>query len=345
MAGPMESPRTTLALGPLEISIRRRDDNVRRGVLASLVAHALFVAALMFVTPPHKSVVDVDAIRAANPPIPISFANPLPPPPAPKTDEIATRRPPPAAELKPLRMQSVPETIAARSDATRERDAARGGRLDKNPPGGQAGGPQSQPTPGMPPPRSETVASNTDEPKDIFGRLRDFKQAVEAPRPSNPGGPMGGGHGRGGVTMPNLPSIGFGNGTIEFEGHDYDWENYGRQILGIIWRAWHNRLLYTSGVFERWAVEHKSWILDDRTFIRFTILRTGQVVGIAIETPSGCYPLDDSATEALKEAVLPPLPQDFQRESENVRYAFIAVDIEIRAMRPSLQQLKSQGFF
>jgi hypothetical protein len=73
-------------------------------------------------------------------------------------------------------------------------------------------------------------------------------------------------------------------------------------------------------------------------------LRSGEVVDIAIETPSGCYPLDDSATDALKEVVLPPLPSDFQRDQEIVHARFIA-EGEIRTMKAYLQQLKSAGYF
>jgi len=144
--------------------------------------------------------------------------------------------------------------------------------------------------------------------------------------------------------MPALPPTGFGVGNLEFEGRDYDWDSYGRQIHGIIWRAWHNRLLTTSSVFERWAAENRNWMLDHRNGVRFTILRSGQVVDVAIETPSGCYPLDDSATDALREVVLPPLPSDFQRDSETVHARFIA-EGEIRTMHAFLQQMKSAGYF
>jgi TonB family protein len=85
-------------------------------------------------------------------------------------------------------------------------------------------------------------------------------------------------------------------------------------------------------------------MLDHRNGVRFTILRTGQVVDVAIETPSGCYPLDDSATDALKEVVLPPLPADFQRDTETVHARFIA-EGEIRTMKAYLQQMKNAGFF
>src|SRR5260221_391980 len=86
---------------------------------------------------------------------------------------------------------------------------------------GKGGGPRTAATSGAPPPAadetarsaSNDAASNVDEPKDILGRLREFREAVEAPRPSTPRGPEGGGRGSGGVTMPNLPSTGFGVGN------------------------------------------------------------------------------------------------------------------------------------
>jgi hypothetical protein len=348
----MESSRTTLSLGPVEVSFRRRDDNVRLGVLVSLVVHALVMALLTVVVPGRK--VDGEAAIApqTRPSIPITFANPLPVRPKPQRDEIALRTPPPAARSKPLRMQAVPEITGAAKSATKESTTTSAGRRDQNPAGGEQGGPRPVPTPGVPPPAAEgterqvqdELARNADEPKDIFGRLREFRKAVEAPRPSSPPGPEGGGRGSGGITMPNLPSTGFGVGNLEFEGRDYDWESYGRQIHGIIWRAWHNRLLITSSVFERWAAENRMWMLDHRNGVRFTILRTGQVVDVAIETPSRCYPLDDSATDALKEVVLPPLPADFQRDSETVHARFIA-EGEIRTMKAFLRQMKDAGFF
>jgi TonB C terminal len=347
----MDSPRTTISLGPLEISIRQRDDNVRLGVLASVVVHVLIVAVLLMAVPRTKTPAELKLAAAAATPVPITFVNPLPPLPKPRAQEIDARKPPPAASRKPLRMQPVPESVASLHPNNKDQAADRAGRHDKNPAGGEAGGPKPVPAPGAPPASdaaiehtsSDDASAAIEEPKDILGRLREFKKAVEAPRPST-SGPEGGGHGSGGVPMPNLPATGFGIGNLEFEGRDYDWEDYGRQIHGIIWRAWHNRLLITASVFERWAAEHRSWLLEHRNAVRFTILRTGKVVDVAIETESGCYPLDDSATDALKEVVLPPLPPDFQRDSETVHAHFIA-EGEIRGMKSFLQQMKNAGFF
>ncbi len=352
MAGPMESPRTTIALGPLEISFRRREDGGPAGVFGSISLHVLVVALLLVISSRQKSQVEAELTRPKESPIPITFVNPLPPTPKPPQDEIASRRPPPPARAKPLRMQPTPETITAMKTATKESTPKEAGRRDKNPAGGEQGGPRPEPTPGTPPPEKSgadrstiaEVGSNNFEPKDILGRLREFKTAIEAPRPSTPNGPKGGGKGTGGVSMPALPPTGFGIGNLEFEGRDYDWESYGRQIHGIIWRAWHNRLLTTSSVFERWAAENRNWMLDHRNGVRFTILKTGQVVDVAIETPSGCYPLDDSATDALRGVVLPPLPTDFQRDTETVHARFVA-EGEIRTMKAFLYQMKNAGYF
>jgi outer membrane biosynthesis protein TonB len=349
----MESQRTTIALGPLEISFTRREEGGRLGVFGSLAAHALVLALLMLVGSHQKSVVEAEITPPTKSPVPITFVDPLPRQPQPRPDEIAQHRPPPPTQAKPLRMQSVPETMSAPKLSVKDQASKDAGRHDKNPAGGEQGGPRPVPTPGTPPPAPDgadrqttnnDAATNPDEPKDILGRLRDFKRAVEAPRPSTPHGPEGGGKGTGGVTMPALPPTGFGIGNLEFEGRDYDWESYGRQIHGIIWRAWHNRLLTTSSVFERWAAENRNWMLDHRNGVRFTILKTGQVVDVAIETPSGCYPLDDSATDALREVVLPPLPADFQRETETVHARFVA-EGEIRTMHAFLQQMKNAGYF
>ncbi len=348
----MEPPRTTISLGPLEISFQRREEGGGFGVFGSLAMHVLVVALLLVVGSRQKTNVETELKPPERSPIPITFVNPLPRPPKPPQDEIVSRTPPQAPRAKPLRMQPVPETVAALTSPTKDSPPKDAGRRDKNPAGGEQGGPRPMPTPGAPPPNRngadrqtvDEVASNVDEPKDILGRLREFKRAVEAPRPSTPRGPEGGGKGTGGITMPALPSTGFGVGNLEFEGRDYDWESYGRQIHGIIWRAWHNRLLTTSSVFERWAAENRNWMLDHRNGVRFTILKTGQVVDVAIETPSGCYPLDDSATDALREVVLPPLPTDFQRDTETVHAQFVA-EGEIRTMKAFLQQMKNAGFF
>ena len=139
-------------------------------------------------------------------------------------------------------------------------------------------------------------------------------------------------------------TTGFGVGNLEFESRDYDWTDYYRQIYMAIRAAWYSRLYQTQERFEKFALDRQDWTLDHTAQIRFTILRSGQVVGVAVEGPSGCVPLDASAVDALREVVLPPLPQDFKKDRENVHARFIAIG-DIRGMRQSLNEARARGYF
>lgn len=175
---------------------------------------------------------------------------------------------------------------------------------------------------------------------DMESALRDFHDAMTQPRPPSPDS-------RQGVNVPDLPPLpatGFGFGNLEFESRDYDWTDYARQIYMAIWRAWHSRLLDTTDAFERWAYENRNWELRHQNRIRFTIEANGEVTDIVLEGPSGCYPLDDSALDALREVILPPLPADFPRQQETVHARFIA-EGNIRTMRRYLTYLRSLGYF
>lgn len=189
---------------------------------------------------------------------------------------------------------------------------------------------------------------------DVQRALRDFGRNLRATEPGagQDGGGAGKGSGRGsgdgrGLNVPDLtslPSSGFGFGNLEFESKDFDWKDYARQIYVAIWRAWHNRLYLTTDAFEKWSFQNQLSLLDHQNRIRFRIERNGEVSGIALETPSGCVPLDDSALDALSEVVLPPLPSEFQRDQETIHARFLATG-EIRNMRPSLQYLRDRGYF
>jgi TonB family protein len=144
--------------------------------------------------------------------------------------------------------------------------------------------------------------------------------------------------------LPPLPDTGFGFGNLQFESRDFDWSDYARQIYVAIWRAWHHRLLLSVDAFEKWGYESRSFLIDHRSRVRFRIDANGQVADVALERPAGCPPLDESAVDALREVVLPPLPDDFPRASEIVHASFVAYG-EIRAMRPTLRYLQSRGYF
>lgn len=342
-----------------ETAALRRIFRMQLAVLLSVIAHLLIVIAIL-VMPDWRqreiaSVAPITPETVASPPV--VFMNPRPPAPRPPAVPDPTPRPP-AEDLR-LRRETPPPVDPPRDARYRMETNGRipqspppedpkpprpTGMRDSRPAAGASGGPLPTPTPGAP--EREEAGRTSLAPRDLAGRIRSFQQALPKPdlTPSNKG-PKGGGAGEGGpLDLSTLPFVGYGVGNLQFESADYNWGDYGRAIYIAIWRAWHNRLWMTSGVFERWAAESQNWALDHRNLVRFTITKDGQVVNVAIETASGCYPLDDSAADALREVVLPPLPEDFPRGQETVRATFIA-EGEIKQMRRSLQYLKDRGYF
>jgi outer membrane biosynthesis protein TonB len=180
---------------------------------------------------------------------------------------------------------------------------------------------------------------------DTRSALADFRRAVEQGRP--PASPSAPGKGsQGTVFMPEpsaMPAPGSPMGLLEFESGDYDWSDYYRQIYFAILRAWYHRIYAGDAEFNKWAWQAGTWLVNDRTKIKFVIQRSGQVTGIEVEVPSGCSPLDISATEALAEVILPRLPDDFPRDSETVHATFL-MQMNVRHIRPWYQQLRSLGF-
>ena len=321
-----------------EVARLRRLVRLQRAFVGSILLHSAIVIGLLLT--PRRELAETAAEAAAaraREPVTVTFVAPRPPAPA-----FRSTPPPPVRQDRPFRMQPAPEP-----------QSAKGRRHDDRKPGGAAGGPLPSVQAGAPDPGEARESSSLDAQRrseappaseDLSGRLRDFRRAMERVERSSSSGPKGGGAGAGGAQAPSLPASGFGFGNLEFESRDYDWSDYARAIYVAIWRAWHNRLYMTSGVFERWAVEQRNFELDHTARVRFTISESGEVVGVEVEGPSGCIPLDDSAADALREVVLPPLPSDFPRGQETVHARFIA-EGDIRVMRSNLQWLKSQGWF
>jgi TonB family protein len=216
------------------------------------------------------------------------------------------------------------------------------------------------------PPASEPAPAPTPTPPDEAAPMEQTPRATPlerrpSPRPSlrralrefqDPGrtsadlGAAGQG-GRNNVYVPDLsqiPQTGFGVGNLVFEGHDFDWTDYGRQIYSEILRAWYRRLWATTDEFERWGLSTRTLFLDHHAFVNFTIERNGQVTGVEVERVSGCPPLDRSAVDALEEVILPPLPKDFPRERETVHAQFIILG-ELRNMHDTLQAERARGTF
>ncbi|HEX4825039.1 MAG TPA: TonB C-terminal domain-containing protein [Candidatus Polarisedimenticolaceae bacterium] len=343
----MDAPRTTISLGPFELSIRRNEEGRRVGLPGSVGVHILILAlALLISAHTAKTAREKEKVLAQETPIPITFVSPIPEPqvpkpPAPKAPPVDMRKIPPQAANKPLRMQPVPEVTSAPRPKTDAKTHQSSGLHDTRPAGGQAGGPLPQPTTGAPEAQADAnPASPLDESKDLQGRLQDFRHALEAPRPPSPKGPKGGGTGLGGIRMPALPQTGYDFGNLQFENSgEYDWEDYGRQIYYVIWAEWHRQLLGTSNLFERWSAERRIALLNHQARVRFTIARSGQVTDVAVEVGSACVPLDDSAANALKAVILPPLPEDYKRDSETIHATFRA-EGPIHGMGSYLQQLR-----
>jgi hypothetical protein len=108
---------------------------------------------------------------------------------------------------------------------------------------------------------------------------------------------------------------------LEFSSRDFDWSEYGATVHSAVMRAWLRRLYWALASFEQWARENRP-DLDHENRIDFVIERRGDLTGIRLVGGSGCTPLDESALAALEEVVLPPLPDDFPRDSELVRATF-----------------------
>jgi hypothetical protein len=251
----------------------------------------------------------------------------LPLPPAPPAEDRSTgpREPPPSTPPLP--------SAAAEPPAGAERGGQELASARDDP-----RAPAASPAPGS--------SVGPSEPQDLAQALRDFGRSMSRPSREPSGSPSGGGRGRD-VFVPDiseLPTTGFGVGNLVFESRDYDWDDYGRQIYWAVLRAWYRRLWLTADEFEKWGFAVGEWTLSHRAQVRFTIERSGQITAIALEAGSGCSPLDDSATAALTEVVLPPLPADFPRGHEVIHGTFTARGF-IREMRRELEYYHAAGFF
>jgi TonB family protein len=358
--------RLEAELQAIENTALRRKLAMQRAIIVSVLLHGMVLALILVFPEAARRPRPDPAARVIErePPVPIRFVVPTPAeappslPPLPEAEPPAAESVPPRPDIPspderyedvPLRMEPTPKRPEARPESPRADRAAASGLDDDRPRGGESGGPRSEPQPGSPPDggtaRGESDrTSDADPPRDLNARLREFRQALGQALAETRDAPEGSGPGRGGVTMPELPNAGFGVGNLQFESRDYDWGDYGRAIYVAIWRAWYNRLLISAGVFERWSTQNREPNLDHQTVVRFVIERSGEVTEVSVETPSGCYPLDDSAADALRAVILPPLPSDFPREQERVRATFLAQG-EVRMLRPNLEWLKSRGYF
>ncbi|HXV77079.1 MAG TPA: hypothetical protein VD788_12250 [Candidatus Polarisedimenticolaceae bacterium] len=278
--------------------------------------------------------------------VPFETAEPRPRPNTeltPPVDPGATPVPPRPADAD-AQVEPGPETVL--TDAERERQTAEDSsevqapalpRDDSEPLFPEDDRPLAEP--------DSTVADERSRSFDLDRAIRDFGRVLDEARAENPVDP--GSSPPRNVFVPDpaeLDTTGYGLGNLTFETADFDWSDYARAVYVQIWRAWHNRLLRMTNEFEKWAHQNQDPTLRHANQIRFVIERSGQVSEILIEGPSGCVPLDDSATQALSEVILPPLPDAFPKEREVVHARFIAIG-DIRMMKPVLTRMKALNYF
>lgn len=102
-------------------------------------------------------------------------------------------------------------------------------------------------------------------------------------------------------------------GTLSFDTKGFDWGPYSRRIYWIIWSNWHQRMppaIYSG--------------LKGQVTIHFVIHKDGTITDIQILSPSGVVAYDNAAVLALEaSSPLPPLPEEFPKESDGVTGRFL----------------------
>ncbi len=279
-----------------------------------------------------KEVVEFDVAKKEAP-------KPKPREPDPKTFQRAPAKAPPAPSgSADDRRVAVPRANEAMPPPQAKMSSPPPPESSEGPKGDRARGPaEGSGEPAEGPGRGPGVPGNSD----LKRALSDFRRSLLALDGSGGGAKGGGGEGSGGSGIGSGPpsASGFGFGNLMFEGNDYDFvkKGYASQAYYAILKAWYRRLYAMSDRFEQWAFAHGNWLLDHQNRIRFVIGRNGQIVRVDLITESGCQPLDTSALDALREVVLPPLPEDFPRSEEGVMVTFVATgDIHMMRTDPQL---------
>ena len=276
-------------------------------------------------------------------PVPIELPDPSPPQPDEPTSELGPQQvdtPSPAqaapATPSPPREQPRPEPEPERAEASESVEAERDPVLETESPGerpaSDAGRGPVVDSGSAPPPTSRRTL---DDGIELFReRLRRGAETRE---------PASNNRSRFVPNLGDMPVQGSPYGILEFSSRDYDWSDYSRQIYERILKAWYRRIEQSTNEFERWGRERQAYDVDDRTRIDFTIQADGDITDIFVITPSGCQPLDLSATDGLEEVLLPPLPADFPRESEEVKATFI-MQVPVFELRRIFRILRQIGY-
>jgi hypothetical protein len=101
-------------------------------------------------------------------------------------------------------------------------------------------------------------------------------------------------------------------GTMSFDTQGFPWGDYARRLYVAIRNRWLERIpLAARENMRGFTCQH------------FTIARDGTVTAIDVTHPSAIPPFTKAATDAINAASrVPPLPEDFPKESEGVTYCF-----------------------
>ncbi len=133
---------------------------------------------------------------------------------------------------------------------------------------------------------------------------------------------------------------------IRFDSNDYPWEDYSSKVYWAIYRAWLRELWNNRTRFGRDQAMLSLRELDGEVIIHFVIHRGGGTSRVEVLTPSTMPTLDQASKDALLSAVLPPLPEDFQRDSEGVTFSFRLIDFpSAQALERRLRYSKQAGEF
>ncbi len=112
-------------------------------------------------------------------------------------------------------------------------------------------------------------------------------------------------------------------GDLRFDSRDYDWSDYHYKVYWAIYRAWLRELWNNRARFGRDQLIGNLDFLDGEVRIRFTLHRDGSVSGLEVLAPSVMPTLDQASLGSISGAVLPPLPDDFPRDSEGVTFRYM----------------------
>ncbi len=193
------------------------------------------------------------------------------------------------------------------------------------------------------PPAAEAESFDVGDAVESFDRSLDDLVApeVEPPEQEPPEDP-------GALNLPDdmsLPSRGFQFGTTELRWASGDprLASYARQMLIYLNRLYKRRQYLDRGRFERWAYGNEWYTATRPIRISFTVLRSGEIVDLRLETSSGLEPLDDVTRNTMLEAVLQPLPPDYPGEREQFQLSTTSGQIGIREFVAWLNYLHRRG--